>query len=211
MNKPCRVLALAGAATFFSGCVSEVVQSPAGVPVTQVRPDEAGFVSGTGIESQDLVVVSDKMARGIIAIPEIAQAKSTPHIVLEPVMNNTRFPIDKDIFLTRIRVLLNSKAMNKVRFLDRAMMARFQEEQQIRFSGEQPAAVATTAASRTGELRGADYFLTGQLDGITTKTSAGTGDYVLYSFRLTDARTSEIVWEDSYEIKKEGLEDAAYR
>jgi PBP1b-binding outer membrane lipoprotein LpoB len=211
MNKPCRVLALAGAATFFSGCVSEVVQSPAGVPVTQVRPDEAGFVSGTGIESQDLVVVSDKMARGIIAIPVIAQAKSTPHIVLEPVMNNTRFPIDKDIFLTRIRVLLNSKAMNKVRFLDRAMMARFQEEQQIRFSGEQPAAGATTAASRTGELRGADYFLTGQLDGITTKTSAGTGDYVLYSFRLTDARTSEIVWEDSYEIKKEGLEDAAYR
>jgi len=211
MNKPCRVLALAGAATFFSGCVSEVVQNPAGVPVTQVRPDEAGFVSGTGIESQDLVVVSDKMARGIIAIPVIAQAKSTPHIVLEPVMNNTRFPIDKDIFLTRIRVLLNSKAMNKVRFLDRAMMARFQEEQQIRFSSQQPEAVATAASARTGELRGADYFLTGQLDGMTTKTSAGTGDYVLYSFRLTDARTSEIVWEDSYEIKKEGLEDAAYR
>ena len=211
MNTPCRVFALAGAATFFSGCVSEVVQNPAGVPVAQVRPDEPGFVSGTGIESQDLVVVSDKMARGIIAIPEIAQAKSTPHIVLEPVMNNTRFPIDKDIFLTRIRVLLNSKAMNKVRFLDRAMMARFQEEQQIRFSGEQTAAVATAAASRPGELRGADYFLTGQLDGMTTKTSAGTGDYVLYSFRLTDARTSEIVWEDSYEIKKEGLEDAAYR
>jgi PBP1b-binding outer membrane lipoprotein LpoB len=212
MNIPCRVFALAGAAAFLSGCASEVVQNPAGVPVSQVRPDEAGFVSGTGIESQDLIVVSDKMARGIIGIPEIARAKSTPHVVLEPVMNNTRFPIDKDIFLTRIRVLLNSKAMNKVRFLDRAMMARFQEEQQIRISGEQPAtAVSTAAATRTGELRGADYFLTGQLDGITTKTSEGTGDYVLYSFRLTDARTSEIVWEDSYEIKKEGLEDAAYR
>jgi hypothetical protein len=221
MNTPCRVFALAGAAAFFSGCVSEVVQNPAGVPVAQVKPDEAGFVSGTGIESQDLVVVTDKMARGIIGIPEIARAKSTPHVVLEPVMNNTRFPIDKDIFLTRIRVLLNSKAMNKVRFLDRAMMARFQEEQQIRISGEQPAAAVATAAmatttapaaaARTGELRGADFFLTGQLDGITTKTSAGTGDYVLYSFRLTDARTSEIVWEDSYEIKKEGLEDAAYR
>jgi PBP1b-binding outer membrane lipoprotein LpoB len=34
---------------------------------------------------------------------------------------------------------------------------------------------------------------------------------VLYSFRLTDARTSEIVWESSSEIKKQGLEDAAYR
>ena len=42
-------------------------------------------------------------------------------------------------------------------------------------------------------------------------TSAGTSDYVLYSFRLTDARTSRIVWEDSAEVKKQGLEDAAYR
>jgi PBP1b-binding outer membrane lipoprotein LpoB len=213
MITPRRVLALAGASVavaFFPGCVSEIVQNPAGVPVSQMKPDEAGFVSGTGIESQDLVTVTDRMARGIVGIPEIAHAKSTPHIVLEPVVNNTRFPIDKDIFLTRIRVMLNSKAMNKVRFLDRAMMARFQEEQQIRISGELTSA-AVPAAPRTGELRGADYFLTGQLDGMTTKTSAGTGDYVLYSFRLTDARTSEIVWEDSYEIKKEGLEDAAYR
>ena len=41
--------------------------------------------------------------------------------------------------------------------------------------------------------------------------SAGTSDYILYDFHLTDARTSAIVWEDSAEIKKQGLEDAAYR
>jgi hypothetical protein len=28
---------------------------------------------------------------------------------------------------------------------------------------------------------------------------------------LIDARTSDIIWEDSAEIKKQGLEDAAYR
>jgi len=28
---------------------------------------------------------------------------------------------------------------------------------------------------------------------------------------LIDARTTEIVWEDAAEIKKQGLEDAAYR
>jgi hypothetical protein len=140
----------------------------------------------------------------------VAGAKITPHIVLEPVVNNTRFPIDKDVFLTRIRVMLNSRAMNKVRFLDQAMMARFQEAQQIRISAE-PAVAMPAAAPRTGELRSADYFLTGQLDGATAKTPAGTDDGVLYSLRLTDARTSAVVWEDSYEIRKEGLEDAAYR
>jgi PBP1b-binding outer membrane lipoprotein LpoB len=61
------------------------------------------------------------------------------------------------------------------------------------------------------EFKGADFFLTGKLQGLTTRTSAGTSDYVLYSFQLIEARTSDIVWEDSAEIKKQGLEDAAYR
>src|SRR2546426_436351 len=39
----------------------------------------------------------------------------------------------------------------------------------------------------------------------------GISDYVLYSFELVDARTSAIVWQDFAEIKKQGLEDAAYR
>jgi hypothetical protein len=34
---------------------------------------------------------------------------------------------------------------------------------------------------------------------------------VLYTFQLIDARTSAIVWEDLAEIKKQGLDDAAYR
>jgi PBP1b-binding outer membrane lipoprotein LpoB len=201
---------VAAAVAFLSGCASQVVENPAGVPAAQAGSEQAGFVPGTGIESQDLATVTEKMARGILAVPVVAGAKITPHIVLEPVVNNTRFPIDKDVFLTRIRVMLNSRAMNKVRFLDQAMMARFQEAQQIRISAE-PAVAMPAAAPRTGELRSADYFLTGQLDGVATKTPAGTGDGVLYSLRLTDARTSAVVWEDSYEIRKEGLEDAAYR
>ena len=204
------MVGVAAAVAILSGCVSEVVENPAGVPVAQASPEQAGFVSGTGAESQDLATVTDKMAQGILGIPVVAGAKITPHIVLEPIVNNTRFPIDKDIFLTRIRVMLNSRAMNKVRFLDRAMMARFQEEQQIRISAE-PEAAMPAISPRTGELRSADYLLTGQLDGITAKTSADTGDYVIYSLRLSDARTSAVVWEDSYKIRKEGLEDAAYR
>jgi hypothetical protein len=46
---------------------------------------------------------------------------------------------------------------------------------------------------------------------MSTRTTAGTSDYILYDFHLIDARTSAIVWEDSAEIKKQGLEDAAYR
>ncbi len=193
---------------FFAGCeTTEGVKNPSGVPVTEMRPDERGFVAGTGVESQDLVTVTDKMARSILAIPQIARAQTEPSVVLEPVTNNTRFPINKDIFLTRIRSQLNSKAMGRVSFLDRAMMKTLERERELKRSGQ----VTASADPQVVEFGGADYFLTGQLDGIATRTSQGTSDYILYTFRLTDARTSRIVWEDSAEIKKQGLEDAAYR
>src|SRR5215831_18104032 len=96
-------LAIAG---LVAGCASSGVKNPSGVGVTQMKPDEQGFVAGTGIESQDLVAVTDKMARSILTIPQINNAQGTPRVVMDPVINDTRFPINKDIFLTRIRAEL---------------------------------------------------------------------------------------------------------
>ena len=226
MNTPCRASALAGAAAAFallSGCVSEVVKNPAGIPAAQVKADDAGSGAGAEAEPQDLVTVADKMAREIVRIPKIARARSTPHVEVEPMLNNTSLPLDEEAILTRIRVMLNSKAMNKVRFLDRAMMARFHKEQQIRVSGEAAAAVVPAVASESdssdavvpappaGDTRGPDYFLTGQLEGTAAATSAGAGDYFRYSCRLTDARTGAVVWRESYKVKKEGLVGAVFR
>ena len=198
------VIALAG---LVAGCATQGVHSPSGVPVTEMRPDEQGFVAGTGVESQDLVRVTDKMARSIVGIPQIAGAQGQPRIVLDPVENNTRFPINKDVFLTRIRVQLNSKSAGKVLFLARDRMKALQHERELKQSGQ----VTASADPTVVEFKGADFFLTGKLDGMSTRTSAGTSDYILYSFQLIDARTSDIIWEDSAEIKKQGLEDAAYR
>lgn len=203
-------LVLAGvlaSSAFLAGCATTGVQNPSGIPVTEMRPDERGFVAGTGVESQDLVTVTDKMARSILGIQQIARAQNPPSVVLEPVVNNTRFPINKDMFLTRIRVALNSKAAGQVSFLDREMMKTLERERELKRSGQ----VTASADPNVVEFGGADYFLTGKLEGLTTRTSQGTSDYILYTFRLTDARTSRIVWEDSAEIKKQGLEDAAYR
>jgi PBP1b-binding outer membrane lipoprotein LpoB len=147
------------------------------------------------------------MARSILGIPQIANAQGTPRIVLEPVNNESRFPINKDMFLTRIRIQLNGKAQGKVIFLARENMAALERERQLKQSGQ----VTSSSDPNVQEFKGADFFLTGSLQGLTTHAAAGTSDYVLYSFRLFDARTSDIIWEDSAEIKKQGLEDAAYR
>jgi PBP1b-binding outer membrane lipoprotein LpoB len=202
---PFAALAVAG---LISGCASSSgVKNPSGVPVTQMRPDEQGFVAGTGVESQDLVAVTDKMAKSILTTPQIANAQGTPRVVLDPVNNNTRFPINKDIFLGRIRAELNTKAKGKVVFLARDRMQTLEREQQMKQAGQ----VTSSSDPNKVEFKGADFFLTGTLSGLTTRTSAGTSDYILYTFQLIDARTSEIIWEDSSEIKKQGLEDAAYR
>ena len=201
---PVVAIAVAG---LISGCASTGVKNPSGVPVTNMRPDEQGFVAGTGVESQDLVAVTDKMARSILTTPQITGAQGTPRVVLDPVTNETRFPINKDIFLTRIRAELNTKARGKVIFLARERMAALEKERQMKQSGQ----VTSSSDPNVVEFKGADFFLTGKLSGLSTRTAAGTSDYILYTFQLVDARTSDIIWEDSAEIKKQGLEDAAYR
>jgi PBP1b-binding outer membrane lipoprotein LpoB len=153
------------------------------------------------------VAVTDKMARSILAIPQIANAPTPPKVALDPVVNNTRFPINKDIFNTRIRTELNKKALGKVTFLARDRMSSLDKERNLKRTGE----VTSATDPNKQEFLGADYFLTGELQGMSTRTKEGTSDYILYAFQLIDARTSVIVWEDSAEIKKQGLEDAAYR
>ena len=200
------IAAATAAAALIAGCASGV-QNPSGVPVTRLNADEQGFVAGTGVESQDLVAVTDKMARSILAIPEIQKAQGLPRVVLLPVENQTRFAFNKDIFLDRIRVQLNSKAQGKVRFLARDRMEALEKEREMKRAGQ----LTSSSDPVVQEFKGADFFLTGKLSGMTTKARSGTSDYILYTFQLIDPRTSDIIWEDSAEIKKLGTEDAAYR
>src|SRR5438552_14308063 len=96
-----------------TGCASSGVKNPSGIGVTEMRADEKGFVAGTGVESQDLVAVTDKMTRSILETPQIKGAPHPPVVVLDPVVNETRFPINQHMFVTRIRVQLTSKANNQ--------------------------------------------------------------------------------------------------
>lgn len=195
------------AAALVAGCASSGVKNPSGTGVTRLNADEQGTVTGTGIESQDLVAVSDKMARSILSIPQIANAPAPPIVVLDPVENNTRFPINKDLFLTRIRSELVKKSGGKVMFLARERMAALEKERNLK----RESAITSSSDPNVQEFKGADYVLTGSLGGLSTRTRAGTSDYILYEFQLIDNRTSVIVWGDNAEIKKQGLEDAAYR
>jgi curli biogenesis system outer membrane secretion channel CsgG len=103
--------------------------------------------------------------------------------------------------------MLNEKAAGKVIFLARDRMADLERERGLKQSG----AVTSSTDPNLNRFMGADLMLTGELTSLTTRMSAGTSDYVLYGFQLIDPNTSEMIWEGSHRIKKQGLEDAAYR
>ena len=147
------------------------------------------------------------MARGILNCPRILNATSPPCILVEPVANETRFRINRSLFLERIMAQLNSKTDNKVVFLDREHMNQLLQERNLAQSGQ----VTSSGNPYVQEFKGADFLLTGKLQGLSSVTSAGQSDYVFYTFILIDTRTTERVWQDAAEIRKEAQEDAVYR
>jgi PBP1b-binding outer membrane lipoprotein LpoB len=165
-------------AAIIAGCATHDREN-----VGATRPDTRAVVQANGVASKDITAVADKMARGIMGVPEIANAQKVVRIVLLPVKVDTELSVDRSRFLEPIVARLNERAAGKVRFQARDL------------SG---------ADSNSQQLKGVDYLLTGKLAGQTTVTSAGTTDYVLYSFELIDLKTTEIVWNGSHRIKKQG-------
>lgn len=182
-----------------SSCASAPVSYSNVIPT-----DNDDNLGGTGIESTDIITVARKMALSILEVPEIMNAQGTPRIVLLPIKNSTRFIINKDIFTQKIRIELNKNATGKVRFLARDRMEDILEEREAKRKD-------LVTASKEGDIHGADYYLTGELAGLSKAVNTGRSDYILMSFQLIDTETSDIIWEDAYEIKRVGQAGVAYQ
>lgn len=168
------------------------------------NPDDEDKLGGTGIDSQDVRTVCELMTRDILNTPEIARATTTPRIALLPVENRTRFRIDSDIFTQKMRTQLIQLANGKVRFLAREDLKAIMDERADKRAG-------TLEGATQKNLKGADYFLTGKISGISKSAGEGRSDYTVYTFRLADTESSEIVWEKDYDVKKEGSYGTVYR
>ncbi len=206
MKHPFLVLTFSFVIAFISGCVSSDSENSKTAQAPQyVDPSAQGSVTGMGIESQDLLITTDKMVRKLLETPEIQSQKGNPPIIgLLPIENRTRFAIDKEIFATRMKALLNEKANGQLRFVARDRIEALKKEKELKEKGE-------VTSSKKQKLSGVDYFLTGELSSLSTATQAGKSDYMLFTFRLIDAETSQEIWEGFHELKKEGTEDAVYR
>jgi len=163
----------------------------------RVAVDSEDPFHGSTLDSKDLLSTAEKMARGIVRIPQIATADKPPTVAFARVTNRSSQPLDTDLYLEEIRTRLIKHTGGKLIFLDRARSEEVLRERELKRTGE------VTASSKKAVL-GADYFLTGSIRSVDKGSGRVRSTATFCRFRLTDAETMQIMWEDSYQVKKIG-------
>jgi hypothetical protein len=162
----------------------------------------------TDVEASDVDIraMAREMATAIIELPLIADAQEPVHIAFLNIENRTlTTDFDSYNLLSKIRQELIANSMGKAVFLDKQAMNAIYAERDAKRAGQ-----VTTPGHK--DLPGVDCFLTGYA---YSMRKPGKGGIMMashrYSFRLTDAEDSYIIWEKDYEFKKLGQRGTAYR
>lgn len=204
----CRQLsAVAMVLVVLAGCAS----APASRPVTYQDTSSAGIVSGVGVESQDIVSVSDTMVRDLLANPSIMQFSKPPRIIMdgEYFRNDSSQPINKNLMIDRLKINLQRASQGRLLFVSRENAGMVAKERELKREG----LTDTGTTGLTRAMAGADFRLSGRISTLDARSKA-TGmveRYTQISFELIDLESGISVWANMYEFKKGGLDDAVYR
>lgn len=156
------------------------------------------MIRGLPVNSQDFRSVCNQMAQSLIRLPQIQSAKNPPTVVLWQVENKSEELFDGEMFLYKVRTELQKNCAGRIIFVDRDLTSLIEKERRDKQRG------AITSTGQTPRL-GANFFLAGRVDGIQAARGRERTTYLRFSFRLTDADSSAIVWEDDYELKKHSV------
>lgn len=218
MHIPLNTFARAGAglaaALALSGCVTvnsgldnsagrKTVYADAATPSKQV--------AGVGVESQDVISMTDQMMRDILATPEIAGRGKAPRVIIDSAyfMNDSSSRINKNVITDRLRVELNRAASGRLVFLGRHYGDMVAKERELKRDG---GADAGTIRATTAQA-GADFRLGGRITSMDAASARGgtTSRYHQITFELIDLEYGNIAWSGLYEFKKEAQDDVVYR
>ena len=173
--------------------------------VSRVHIDDEGI---TDIEASDVDLrdMAQKMAASILELPAVAKSEKAMNVAFLNIENRTlTTDFDSYNILSKIRQHLIAYSHGKLQFLDKEKIDAILAERDGKRSG------AVTTVKRE-DMPGVDYFLTGYA--YSNRKTGDKGDvlaYHRYSFRLTDAETSLVIWEKDYEFKKQGRRGTAYQ
>ena len=181
-----------------------------GTPTNYQDTDSPGLVRGTGIESQDIRSMVDKMIRHMLANPVLARAATPPRVIVDSAYfeNQSSQRLNKNILVDRLATGLQIAANGRILFVDREHADMVEKERELKREGVTD--VGTTGLARA--VAGADYRLNGRITSLDARASSGaTERYMNIVFRMTDLESGIVVWTNQYDFKKGGQDDVIYR
>jgi len=157
--------------------------------------DSEDDAAAGAIGSKDFRGVCFEMAQSLVRLPQIQNAAHPPTIAFTEMVNQSDELMDADAFLYKIRTELVKNCAGKIVFLDRDILDKIKAERRDQDRGK-----VTSSGSKP--MYGADFFLSGRIEGIRRTRGRRETEYIRISVRLTDAQSTGIIWENDYEFKK---------
>lgn len=210
MNLKPLAIALVAAVTV-TACGGNPVNNTAGRATVYEDPGTSGRVQGIGLESQDLVSMTDRMMRDMMQNPQLAGRSPSPRIIIdsEYFRNESSSRINKNSITDRLRVELNRAANGRMVFVGRHYSDMVESERDLKRSGVTDAGTIR----QTQATAGADFRLGGRitsLDAMDTR-SGESSRYHQVIFEMVDLEYGTIVWSGIYEMRKSAQDDIIYR
>lgn len=197
-------------AIFSFGCATAPEHAD-GKEAHYVDPGQQSEVSGVGIESQDIINMTDEMMHDILATPVFSRSTNPPKVIIdaEYFKNEGATRINKNMITDRLRTELNRAARGKMIFIGREYLNMMLKELQLKQSG----IIDEGATASEFKAYGADFRLGGRistLDSVNPKTGSFSR-YHQILFEMINLSTGQIVWSGAYNFKKIAQEDIIYR
>lgn len=202
---------IAALSTVVVGCASHQVENVAGQSSVYEDPSSTGKVQGVGIQSQDVVAMTDKMVRDMLSNRILAARETAPRVIVdnEYMKNESSSIINTNMLTDRLRVQLNRAANGRMVFVGRQYSDMVEKERELKRDG----AVDGGTIRKTQATAGADYRLAGRVSSqdAIDRDSQMKSRYHQIVFEMVDLELGTIVWSNMYEMKKASQDSVLYR
>lgn len=207
-----KFLAIAAVALLLSGCATSNLDNSAGRrTVYQDVATSSPTVAGVGVESQDVVSMTERMMRDILATPAIAGRATAPRIVIDSAnfSNDSSSRINKNVITDRLRIELSRAAQGRLVFVGSEYANMIARDREAKRSGQTDGGTIRSTKAQAG----VDFRMVGRINSLDAASrSTGTvSRYHQITFELIDTELGTIVWANIYEFKKEAQDDILYR
>jgi penicillin-binding protein activator len=205
-----KTLAVVAVSALLAGCQSKS-DNLSGMRVVELDPGTRGPVAGVGIEGQDIVSMTDRMVRDMLASPALVGAQRPPQVIVDGEFfeNESAQRLNKNAITDRLRVGLNRYSAGRMVFVGHHYAGMVAQERDLKRQG----VVDQATTGLTKAQAGADYRLGGRITSIDSRnpTNGMVQRYNQIVFEMVDLERGTLVWTGMYEFARAAQDDIVYR